>query len=422
MTMGEKSGFLSNKKVLAAISFITATVVWLIISVVLRPTGETTIRDVGVNVNVQSGVLADMGLSAIEGGESTVDITISGTRSVIGGISAEDISVTPSLSGVSGAGTYELNLTASNVSGKNFEVVSIYPEKITVKFDKYADKTIKVNYMLTGEYSIPDDYLQDTVYVSPAEITVTGPERDIAEIESAIVYGSLEGEHSSTVSILGEISLVDGNGNTINYNRNEIKTSNASATIFVPIYKVEELPIYFEYTNVPEYFDTEMLKYVLSKTTLKVEGEEADLDKYSNILLGYVDIRNISLENYEYEFTAELPEKISSLDGNEIVKAEFDLTDYVETTFYTSNIKVVNVPKGYNVTSNAKQLAVKMIGPKDVINSLSAKDITVQVDLSTRDITQTGQYRIQADVFLPSGQFAWAQGNYTVTVTVKSTT
>lgn len=419
--MAEKSGFMTNKKILAAISLVTAFIVWLTISVVLRPTGETTVHDVGVNVNVQSGVLAEMGLSVIEGGQSTVDVTISGTRSVIGGVSAEDISVTPSLSGVSGAGTYELNLTASNASGKDFEVVSVSPEKLKVKFDKYADKQIPVNYMLTGEYSVPDDYIQDSVYVSPSQITITGPERDIAEIESAMVYGSLSGEYYETVSILGEITLVDAEKNPVDYNPNEIKLSSSSATIYVPIHKVEELPIYFEYTNVPEYFDTELLNCTLSKDMIKVEGEASFLDKYSSILLGYVDIRNISLENFEYEFTAELPERINSLDGEETIKATFDLTDYAETTFYTSNIKIVNVPKGYNVTSNAKQLAVKMIGPKNVINSLSAKDITVQVDLSTRDITQTGQYRIQADVFLPSGQFAWAQGSYTVTVTVKST-
>ena len=82
-------------------------------------------------------------------------------------------------------------------------------------------------------------------------------------------------------------------------------------------------------------------------------------------------------------------------------------------------INIINIPQGYKVTSNASKVAVTLIGPAEVINNISEKDIVVQVDLSTREITQTGQYRIQADVFLPGGENAWATGTYSITITVK---
>ena len=50
-----------------------AFVFWLTVSLVLRPSGEMVVSGVGVNVNVQSGLLAELGLSAIEGSENTVD-------------------------------------------------------------------------------------------------------------------------------------------------------------------------------------------------------------------------------------------------------------------------------------------------------------------------------------------------------------
>ena len=155
-----KSGFMKDKRVLAAVSLIASFILWLIISTVIRPTGETTVSGVGVNINIQSGLLSEMGLSAIEGGERTVEVVISGSRSVIGGVTAEDIVVRPSLSDVSGAGTYSLELVAENTSNKDFEIVSVSPEKMTVKFDKYVDKTVPVVYSVTGEYSVPDNYLQ----------------------------------------------------------------------------------------------------------------------------------------------------------------------------------------------------------------------------------------------------------------------
>ena len=414
-----KSGFMKDKRVLAAVSLIASFILWLIISTVIRPTGETTVSGVGVNINIQSGLLSEMGLSAIEGGERTVEVVISGSRSVIGGVTAEDIVVRPSLSDVSGAGTYSLELVAENTSNKDFEIVSVSPEKMTVKFDKYVDKTVPVVYSVTGEYSVPDNYLQEEIYVTPSEIVVTGPEKDIENIKSARVSAELEGEHTATVGILSDIELLDADGNVVNYNRNEIKTSASSATIYIPIKQVQELPIYFEYINVPEYFDKAQLKCSISQGTVAVAGDESTLEKYSQLLLGYIDIRDITLENSSFILPVELPEGIINLDNIDTVKVDFDLENYIETTFYTSQINIINVPKGYKVTSNAYQLAVKIIGPADVVNAISAKDIIAQVDLSTREITQTGQYRVQADVFLPGGQLAWAEGSYSVTVTVK---
>ena len=70
-------------------------------------------------------------------------------------------------------------------------------------------------------------------------------------------------------------------------------------------------------------------------------------------------------------------------------------------------------------TVNTSKVPVTIIGPAEVVNALSANDIVVEVDLSTREISQTGQYRIQAEVFLPGGENAWAIGRYSITITVK---
>ena len=93
-----------DKRIVFLISVLLSFLLWFTVSLVIRPTGEVVVQGVGVNVNVQSGLLSELGLSVIEGAESTANVTISGSRSVIGGVSTEDISISPSLSGVSGAG------------------------------------------------------------------------------------------------------------------------------------------------------------------------------------------------------------------------------------------------------------------------------------------------------------------------------
>lgn len=408
-----------DKKLVFAFSLLLSFVFWLVVSIFLRPTGEIVVSGVGVNVNVQSGILGELGLSAIEGAEGTVNVTISGQRSVIGGISAEDISISPSLSGVTGAGTYELDLRANNNSAKDFEIVNVSPSTITVKFDKYADKNVKIEYVIEGEYNIPDELIQEEVYTDPKYVTVTGPEGDISAVEKAIVKAQLSGDYSETVYAEGEIVLVDEKGKEINFEGNAVTLSTETARIVIPVHRTRELPVMFEYTNIPEGFDISNISYTLSPDKIVVEGENSVLDKYSDIFIGYIDMSEISLENSTAGFGITLPEGMNSQDHVDEINIEFNLEDYVETEFNATQISIINVPKEYKVTSNANKVEVTLIGPREVINNISAKDIVVQVDLSSREITQTGQYRIQAEVFLPGGENAWAIGDYSVTVTVK---
>ncbi|MBQ4545788.1 MAG: hypothetical protein IJA17_01350 [Oscillospiraceae bacterium] len=413
------NGIFKDKRIMFIISLAASFILWLTVSLVIRPTGEVVVQGVGVNVNVQSGILAELGLSAIEGGENTVNVTISGSRSVIGGVSAEDISITPSLSGVSGAGIYELDLRAVNNSSKDFEIVGVYPSTMKVKFDKYVDKTVKLEYLIDGEYNIPDEFIQEEIYLDPVSVVVTGPEKDLEEIEGARVEVFLSGDYSETIAAVGEITLIDGDGNPVDYNRNEITTDVEVATVFIPVHKTARLPFIFDYTNVPQFFSTENINYSISMTDILAEGEDHIIDRFGEIFLGYVNIRNITLDNPSVTFPILLPDGITTDVYEEEVTITFDLTDYVESTFNVTQINIINAPKNYKITSNTSKVAVTLIGPAEVVNALSAKDIVVEADLSTREITQTGQYRIQAEVFLPGGENAWAIGPYSITITVK---
>lgn len=413
------SAIFKDKRIVFLISLLLSFLLWMTVSLVLRPTGEVIVSGVGVNVNVQSGILGELGLSAIEGAESTVNVTISGSRSVIGGVSAEDISISPSLSGVSGAGSYELDLRAINTSSKDFEIVNISPAKILVKFDKYVDKVVPLKYNIIGDYNIPDEFIQEEIYTTPSQIVVTGPEIDLAEIECAFVDVVLSGDYNETIAAVGEVFLADKDENYLDYNKDEISLDNEVATVYVPVHKTANLPVSFDYRNVPEFFDPANLNYTISATDILVEGEDNIINKYSDIFLGYVDIRVLTLENPSVKFDVKLPEGLTAQNFVDDIYLNFDFTDYIETTFNATQINIINVPKEYKVTSNTSKVAVTLMGPAEVINSLSAKDIVIQLDLSTREISQTGQYRVQADVFLPGGENAWAIGTYSITITVK---
>ena len=150
-----------------------------------------------------------------------------------------------------------------------------------------------------------------------------------------------------------------------------------------------------------------------------MEGEGETLDKYNDLFLGYLDIRSVTPDNRTFTFDVDLPEGVRSMDNTTEVQVEFELDGYESVTFRTDQIQILNVPKGYSAKSNAGQLAVKIFGPAEVVQGLTKKDIIAQIDLSERDITQTGQYRMQANILLPGGQPVWAIGSYSITITIK---
>lgn len=415
--MKEQGAFLKNKKVLAVTSFVVAVLGWFLVATLISPTGDVTVGGVGVNIDTQAGLIGEMGLNAIDGGETTVDVVIRGTRNIIGGISAEDISVTASLSGVTGAGTYDLSLVAANNSGKDFEIVSVSPQIMKVRFDRLVEKKIPVAYVIEGEYEVPEDYLQEDVVLSERTITVKGPEEDVEGIAGAVATAKVEGTLTQTTTVVAPLTLVNAEGETISVDSTQVSVSSESVNVTLPMLKTEKLSFRFEFLNAPGSFNTESLAYTLSADSITVAAPVESINKYSDIFLGYIDMRNITMGTSTFLFEVDLPEGFVNLENTNYVEVKFDLTNYAEQIFYAKNFITTTIPISYNVKINARQLKVMLIGPADVLQGLSSDDIVVEVDLSDRDIV-AGQYLVAFRVVVPNHENIWAEGSYSGAVTV----
>ncbi len=409
---------LRNKTFLLIFSIVVAIISWFIVVTIVSDEGVLTVTGVPVNINVQASVLGKMGLNPIEGGETTVEAIIYGKRSVIGGVTVEDITVTASLAGVSGAGVYELELVADNNSGKEFDVLSISPSAMQVKFDRLGEKTIPVEYELTGDYTVPDGYLREDIVLEPEEITVTGPENDIASISKMVVTAQFDGSITQSTTVEGAVSVQDKNGVAVDIDPEQVKLSADKVKVTMPLLKTKELDVRFEYLNVPEGFPVDKLVYKLSADKISVAGPTDTADDYNDIMVGYVDVSKIALDNTSFALSVKLPDGFINTENVETVRVDFDLTGYVEQEFYVSNFVQMNVPVLYSLDVAAQQVAVKMIGPKDIIEKLAARSIVAEVDISDREV-KAGQYMTPLAIYVPGGGLVWAVGSYEAAVTVR---
>jgi YbbR domain-containing protein len=177
-----ESGRLWGLRVLA---LCLALLLWFVLSFERRETRSE--KQVQASITYMRG--DDM---VILNPRQSVDVTLSGPRETINRVNPFDVSVQVDLRQAE-PGTQAVNLTAENVSlPQGLRVDSIQPSSVDVTVDRLVRRQVMVEPDVRGEAAA--GATRGDVEVVPPEVTVTGPESQLANLTSlktAVV--SLEG-------------------------------------------------------------------------------------------------------------------------------------------------------------------------------------------------------------------------------------
>ena len=404
-----------NNTFFKVISVVIACIIWVVVAMNMKTDIPREIKEVPVTMDNQTSFITRMGLTIIGDESLFVDVTIEGQRLVVGSIKPEDIAVSVDLSSVNGAGNFSLPLVAENVSGKDFAISSISPSTVNLKFDRMVTKKFNVDVKMEGLVVPEEGYLMEEAVVSPTQVSVTGPDTDIAKIAKCVVSVDHEGSLTKTTAFTSDIVLLDKDGNKIETSGLTMDVKQAEVT--VPILKTVDLPVKVEFLNAPTNLDLEELEYAVSNETVTVAGPVDEIDKYSEIILGYIDFKALDLES-NFTFDVELPENFINAAHTETVTVTFDWTDMVAKEFTVTNLSLVNVPSDYDARLFTDRVTkVKIIGPAQVLETMTADDLVGQIDLSKRSV-ETGQFKTAVTISAPSKNLVWAVGDYTAVVVI----
>ncbi len=404
-----------NNTFFKVISVVIACIIWVVVAMNMKTDIPREIKEVPVTMDNQTSFITRMGLTIIGDESLFVDVTIEGQRLVVGSIKPEDIAVSVDLSSVNGAGNFSLPLVAENVSGKDFAISSISPSTVNLKFDRMVTKKFNVDVKMEGLVVPEEGYLMEEAVVSPTQVSVTGPDTDIAKIAKCVVSVDHEGSLTKTTAFTSDIVLLDKDGNKIE--TSGLTMDVKQAEVAVPILKTVDLPVKVEFLNAPTNLDLEELEYAVSNETVTVAGPVDEIDKYSEIILGYIDFKALDLES-NFTFDVELPENFINVAHTETVTVTFDWTDMVAKEFTVTNLSLVNVPSDYDARLLTDRVTkVKIIGPAQVLETMTADDLVGQIDLSKRSV-ETGQFKTAVTISAPSKNLVWAVGDYTAVVVI----
>lgn len=414
MKLNMKSLF-NNNRFLQFLSLVIAVILWLVAA---NADGDDTtiVKNVPVQINLEESVLGKLGLDTISDEDYKVDVLIKGPSYIIGNIEPSDIDVNALLNNITGPGSYDVKLEGVDKNNVGFTVELLRPSAVKLQFDRLVTKKLTLEADITG-ISIPEGYVLENEMVSPKEITITGPEIDVQKVYKAVVRTNTERTLEKTEVIKSKIELQDKDGNIVE--SKYINMDSDSADVTIPVLKNKLIPVEISFINVPPKFPLTELEYEFSNDYLEVAGPASLIDNMSVIHLGYVDVKSLDIDG-SYSFSVSLPVGFENLESIDTILVNFDTTAMEEKKFNVTNINVVNVPVNYSVRVTTKNISgVTMIGRKDIINTLTSKDIVAEIDMSSIGEIRTGQIKVPVSVFAPNKGLVWANGEYQAIIEVK---
>lgn len=405
---------MKNKILSALLSVMIAFGLWLYVITVESPGSEETINDIPVSM-VGENALHDRGLMLTAISSTSVDLTLSGTRTDLNEVNASNITLKVDLSKLYEAGKHRVEYSISypgTVASNAFEIEQWNPRYITVTIEERIIKPVPVEIKWVGDRS--DDHLYDfdNKVLDYSNITITGPKSVTDQITKAVIEVDLTGRTES-FSQSYRYTLCDSEGNPVD--AETILVDVEEVTLDLKIQRIKEVQLALDVTYGAGATD-QNTTIDITPQTIRVSGSDAALEALGDrIVLGSIDMRTIT-EDLTQTYTITLPEGVTNETGTTEVQVSITLTGLMTKTFAVAQINAINTPADLETEIIPGEITVTVRGPLADINRLTAEDITVNVDLSNAELGTT-TYRA-AIVFAEGYDAVGAMGTYSILVTV----
>ena len=411
--MSEKA----NKVLYIALSLLIAIVFWLYVDDVQGSKISETYYRIPIEFIGAEDTLPNRGLMLTEGEDITIDLKLSGPRILISGLDKSDIRIQVDLTNISAVGTYTLNyeiLFPDNVDRSRISREYASRSMVTVKIEELYTKTVPAEVSVSGEVADGYIYMAERLVLDPANLVVSGREKDVEKVAAARIKLDLTGATSS-ISRKFDYELLDAEGNVIE--AEGIRLSDNQIQVDAPVYLVKTLNLTVKFKESPG-SNLEDVDWKLEQNTVEVAGEAASLENKEDILLGEIDLSSL-LSDTEMVLDISLPAGTVNLSGYTTTTLTITFSDNLATkALSVSNISAVGLSEGQSFDRLTSSVEVMLRGPADEVEQVTAEDVRVVVDLE--EYTSNGTYSVPAMVFVDGYDNVGAIGSCSVACKIKS--
>lgn len=400
------------------VSLLMAVLLWLIV-VSQQPTQTFIITGVPVSYDYNSPLYTGASLDIISRSDLRVNVSIKGDSSVISNVSAADIIVYPDYTDVSRSGTpgeYTLPLRArrSDNSLQKFEIDGITPGNVEISFAQIGTQKYPVE--IDASIDPAEGYYLGDKQASPTEVTLRGPVEELAHVKHVVARVESAEPRDRTMLDSAELEFLGENGESVP--RGSITVLEGDQVeVTVPVLKIREVPLRFEFSNVPAGYDPSVLRASISPATIRIAGAADLVDGIESINAGFINLTRIQLGKTE-TLRIPLADGLVNVDNVQEATVSFNTQGYdVPHTITVNDIRVTNAPAGVSVKVITEMLQnVVLVGESEELAELSPADVVALVDASSQNITVrgSGQQQLSAQIVVTGTRTVFATGSYSV--------
>ena len=414
-----------NKFLTGLLSALIACALWMYVITVVSPGSTDTYYNIPVNLRNESA-LHDRGLILTSSDALFVNMELSGNRTDLAKITKDNITLVADLSTIYEPGTQTVNYTYSfpgNVANDAITVLDRSPSKITLTVEQLISKSVPINLVYEGKL-LSDDYIvdKDNVMLTDMQgteiedgmVDVSGPKSVIDQITQAVIKVDLT-DRSTSFSDNYRYTLCDKDAEPVDAQYVTTNVGEISLTLYIQ--QVKEIPLRLEIISGGGATE-ETSQINFEPKTIKISGSESALDLIDELVLGTINLGEMT-EDQELTFPIELPAGVTNRTGLEEATVTVKFPELLMKTFTVTQITPVGVPNGYEADVVTQALSVTVRGPRELVEAMTEKDITVNVNFAGE---QPGTFTASAHVTMSAAYSGvGAVGTYSVSATMRET-
>lgn len=403
-----------NKILPLLLSIVIAFCLWAYVITFVSSDREGTFYDIPVSYQGEA-LLEERNLMIVSQEKPAVTLTLYGNRRELNKLDSSNITIIADLSKIGEAGIHSLRYNVyypGDVPDNAFTVQSQYPSMVKVEVERRVTKEIPVNVIYKG--TVQKDYIADkeNIELDHPVVTITGPASSVDPITQAIVELDLQDKSESFIESK-RFTLCDAQGAPVDAQMVETDIAEVSATLYIK--RVKDIKLVVEVVDGGGATE-ETSKITIDPEVIKIAGNETALADIEEILLGTIDL-SVLLRDTELTFDINVPAGFENLSGKTTAKVKVEFPDLMTTSLTVAEFTAVNVPEGLEVEFITQELAVNVRGDKELIQKMTADDLSVTVDFANATV---GSYTLKANIIMGEGfGKVGAMKSYTVSATVK---
>jgi YbbR domain-containing protein len=389
---------LTNNVGIKISALLIAALVWLAVVNISDPEKTVTIYGIPITITHEDAI-DDLNIVYDADDVDTVNITISGKRSIVSNLTASDFIATASLEELSKVNSIPVEVSSiRTIASRNITIVKQSVRTVKLNVESLEQHKYPIEVEFSGEPS--SGYTLGDYKISKSSVQVTAPASVHDRIEKVVAICSVDNVVHS-ISQKCTLELRDKH-NKIIKNRH-ITFSKKKVTVTADVLKEKEVQV-----NVNPIGDVaegyQVTNILLSSETVKIYGEENNIRDINDIEINdNIDISGKSSDaTFQIDLTKYLPVGVN-IDGdvNLNVTVKIARLDKKKFDIPTSNIAVDNLGSGLTAEFVDDTIEVTLSGKNDVIGQITERDVKATLDL--KDYNEKGTFKAVVTIKVPEG-------------------